>query len=340
MGVLADTLRQARVQKGVTLKEAEQATRINRHYLSALEEENFAVLPALIYQRGIVRSYAAYLDLDPGKLLGMFEETRGGESTADLVAAVKPLEMPHHWAPNFAIITFMVVMSAIVFAWIYSLSFNDPQTQAPALPDVPTVTPIPSDRLALAAQSPGPMAVDSTPTSDAPSSSVAGLGEEEQAIAPAAAQAANQPLQDSPAPTATSIAVLPTVTSGNVSLERQAPPSPTPAPTNSPVPTPSPTPIPAPSLPPPTVASAPPQPPVGSATIRVVAQGDIYVSIFGDGVSLYEGTLGAGATTDWFTAGTFEVFTSNGDQTLFENAETGEVFKMGYGLDETYTLSG
>ena len=114
MGVLADTLRQARAQKGVTLKEAEQATRINRHYLSALEDENFAVLPALIYQRGIVRSYATYLDLDPGKLLAMFEETRGGESTTDLVAAVKPLAMPNHWAPNFAIITFMVVMSAIV----------------------------------------------------------------------------------------------------------------------------------------------------------------------------------------------------------------------------------
>ncbi|MBA3414515.1 MAG: hypothetical protein H0U10_04725 [Chloroflexia bacterium] len=71
-----------------------------------------------------------------------------------------------------------------------------------------------------------------------------------------------------------------------------------------------------------------------------MAQGDIYVSIFGDGVSLYEGSLGTGATTDWFTAARFEVFTSNGDQTLFENAETGEVFKMGYGLDETYTLSG
>jgi cytoskeletal protein RodZ len=125
MGVFADTLRQARAQKGVTLKEVEQATRINRHHLSALEDENFAVLPPLIYQRGIVRNYATFLGLDPGKLLAMFEEARGGETTTDLVAAVKPIDIPTHWAPNFAIIAFMVVMGAIVFAWVYSLAYNE-----------------------------------------------------------------------------------------------------------------------------------------------------------------------------------------------------------------------
>ena len=69
MGVFGDTLRQARAHKGVTLREAEVATRINRHWLLALEEEHFDQLPALIYQRGIVRNYATYLNLDPAKLL-------------------------------------------------------------------------------------------------------------------------------------------------------------------------------------------------------------------------------------------------------------------------------
>jgi cytoskeletal protein RodZ len=109
MSVFGDTLRQARVSKGVTLREAEQATRINRHHLAALEEEDFAVLPPLIYQRGIVRNYSAYLDLDPGKSLVMFEDARGGDSAAEFVAAVKPLDMPRHWSPNFAIISFISV---------------------------------------------------------------------------------------------------------------------------------------------------------------------------------------------------------------------------------------
>ena len=162
MSVFGDTLRQARVSKGVTLREAEQATRINRHHLSALEEEDFAVLPPLIYQRGIVRNYSAYLDLDPGKSLAMFEEARGGDSAAELVAAVKPLEMPRHWSPNFAIIAFMVVMGAVIFAWVYSISFSQEPVASTVPPAVPTVTPIPDDRLVL----PSPTAIPTaTPTS-------------------------------------------------------------------------------------------------------------------------------------------------------------------------------
>ena len=165
MSVFGDTLRQARVSKGVTLREAEQATRINRHHLSALEEEDFAVLPPLIYQRGIVRNYSAYLDLDPGKSLAMFEETRGGDSAAELVAAVKPLEMPRHWSPNFAIIAFMVVMGAVIFAWVYSISFSQEPVASTVPPAVPTVTPIPDDRLVL----PSPTAIPTataTPPAD------------------------------------------------------------------------------------------------------------------------------------------------------------------------------
>lgn len=331
MGVLADTLRQARAQKGVTLKEAEQATRINRHYLAALEEENFAVLPALIYQRGIVRSYATYLDLDPGKILVMFEEARGGESTTDLVAAVKPLEMPHHWAPNFAIITFMVVMSAIVFAWVYSLSFNQPDLQSTAPPVVPTVTPIPSDQLALAAQTPIPAVIQATPD---PAVTLASAGSGERSPVGVTATA-DQPIATtttSGAPTTQS--ALPTVASADLSLAQQALPSPTPAVTRTPVVPPTPLP------PTPTPPPAAPAATGNQATIRVLAQGDINVTIVGDGVTYFSGWLGSGQATDWFTASSFEVFTSNGGATLFENAQTGQQFYMGYGANETYFLNG
>lgn len=164
MGVFGDTLRQARAYKGVTLKEAEQATRINRHHLAALEDEHFSVLPPLIYQRGIVRNYATYLELDPGKLLGMFEEARGGDATVELVAAVKPLEMPSHWAPNFAIIAFMVVMSAIIFAWAYSAYFSAPAVTATLPPSIPTVTLVAPNSLTLPSATMQPVAVDPTAT--------------------------------------------------------------------------------------------------------------------------------------------------------------------------------
>jgi cytoskeletal protein RodZ len=119
-----ELLRHARNYKGVTLREAERETRISRNYLLALEHEDFAQLPALTYARGIVRRYAEYLGLDPVETLARFEDVHGQRSGGfRVVPAVKPLDVPSHWAPNFAIIAFMVVMSAVIFAWMYSAYF-------------------------------------------------------------------------------------------------------------------------------------------------------------------------------------------------------------------------
>ncbi|MBA2469409.1 MAG: helix-turn-helix domain-containing protein, partial [Chloroflexia bacterium] len=147
MAGFGETLHQARAHLGVTLKEAEQATRINRHHLAALEEENFGALPPLIYQRGIVRNYATYLQLDPSKLLVMFEEAHGsgGRLAPASVAAVPPIDMPSHWAPNFAIIAFSVVLSAIVFAWVYSAFVAQPDVETTPTVPAPTATPFESD---------------------------------------------------------------------------------------------------------------------------------------------------------------------------------------------------
>lgn len=285
MGVFGDTLKQARNAKGLTYREVELGTRINRHHLQALEEEDFAVLPPLIYQRGIVRNYATYIDLDPGKTLAMYEEARGSDAASELVASVKPLDMPRHWSPNFAIIAFMVVMGAVVFAWVYSISFSPQPAASTVPPAIPTVTPIPEDRLALPSPTAMPTATAVPPT------------------------ATSQP---------TAIAqVIPTVTPiPDVSVAQAVPTQPA---------------VPA----APQVAQ---QPAGGTATIRVVAQGDIEVTVEADGVVIYSGWLGAGNSTDWMTASNFAVTTSNGGLTLFENANTGAQFYMGYGAYETYYL--
>ncbi|MDQ2683243.1 MAG: helix-turn-helix domain-containing protein [Chloroflexota bacterium] len=158
MGVFGDTLRQARAHKGVTLREAEVATRINRHWLLALEEEHFDQLPALIYQRGIVRNYASYLNLDPAKLLQMFVEARGDCPVVEpaVIAQPQTIATAGSFVPNFAVIAFVVVAMGAMFAWGYSAYFagNDPESNLPGavatatqLGDedrfIPTNTPVP-----------------------------------------------------------------------------------------------------------------------------------------------------------------------------------------------------
>jgi hypothetical protein len=76
------------------------------------------------------------------------------------------------------------------------------------------------------------------------------------------------------------------------------------------------------------------------ATIRVIAEGDVQVTIEADGVVVFSGWLGAGSSTEFFSAANFAVTTSDGSLTLFENAATGQQFYMGYGPNETYFLGG
>ena len=60
-------LEAARVEKGLSLQEAERDTRIGRAYLEALEAGRVELLPAPVYARGFMRSYADYLGLDPAE---------------------------------------------------------------------------------------------------------------------------------------------------------------------------------------------------------------------------------------------------------------------------------
>lgn len=67
-------LREARERKGVTLADAQQATKIRLSFLQALENEDFAVLPPPFYIRGFIKTYAVYLNLDPRTTVQLFDE--------------------------------------------------------------------------------------------------------------------------------------------------------------------------------------------------------------------------------------------------------------------------
>ena len=61
---IGNSLREARVRRGIDFAQAETATKIRGKYLRALEDEQFALLPAQTYVKGFLRTYAEYLGLD------------------------------------------------------------------------------------------------------------------------------------------------------------------------------------------------------------------------------------------------------------------------------------
>jgi transcriptional regulator with XRE-family HTH domain len=66
-------LRRARELRGLTLDEAARDTKLRVDQLSALEREDFDVLPGEVYVRASLRTYATYLGLDADQLTGEYD---------------------------------------------------------------------------------------------------------------------------------------------------------------------------------------------------------------------------------------------------------------------------
>jgi cytoskeleton protein RodZ len=62
-------LQRVRRERGLTLEQAAQATRVRIHYLKALEDDNWAALPSSVQGRGFMRLYADYLGINTSELL-------------------------------------------------------------------------------------------------------------------------------------------------------------------------------------------------------------------------------------------------------------------------------
>jgi cytoskeleton protein RodZ len=69
-------LEKRRKEKGLSLEEVEQATKIRKRYLDGLEREDYAVLPAGVYAQGFLKTYANYLGLDGEELSRQLKSRR------------------------------------------------------------------------------------------------------------------------------------------------------------------------------------------------------------------------------------------------------------------------
>ena len=73
---IGPVLEQARKQRGLTLDDVEQATKIRKRYLAGLEREDYGVLPDAVYVQGFLKTYANYLGLDGEDLSRQLKDRR------------------------------------------------------------------------------------------------------------------------------------------------------------------------------------------------------------------------------------------------------------------------
>jgi cytoskeletal protein RodZ len=124
---LGETLRQARLDKGVSLADAARDTRIRRAYLEALESEDGAALPAAVYTRGLLRTYSDYLGLSPQAMVDLYQPPARREPSPTLRPAVPRVAIPRQipLRPALYSIGGIVFVTVLVFAWNW---YQDVQT--------------------------------------------------------------------------------------------------------------------------------------------------------------------------------------------------------------------
>ncbi len=111
-------LQQERERKGVSLEAVSKATRISWKSLEALEGDDFAALPAPIFIRSFLKTYASFLGLNPDKVIAQYETQTGIIGISSIKGTQPEKGFPRIFF--LMIISFLVVLVGVGIYWFSS----------------------------------------------------------------------------------------------------------------------------------------------------------------------------------------------------------------------------
>ena len=161
-----DRLREARERRGLSLRQIANATKISMITLEALERNDIKRLPGGIFSRGVVRSYALEVGLDPevtiDEFMGQFphDSVTQGHPTTTQTEDHEAVESDRRMAMTFLR---LLLISVPVAAFVLYFAIHGRQIEPPA-PHATTPQGAPPSRPVPAAETP---AAD-TPAGDEP----------------------------------------------------------------------------------------------------------------------------------------------------------------------------
>ena len=116
-------IRQAREQRGISLRQMAETTKISVSVLEALERNDISRLPGGIFSRGFVRSYAVEIGVDPEQTVRDFM----AQFPHDSVTAGSPHVIVNELGPGTRrldprawLLGTIVVAIAVILYWSFS----------------------------------------------------------------------------------------------------------------------------------------------------------------------------------------------------------------------------
>ena len=131
MNEIGKILKETRIEKGYTLDDLQQTTKIQKRYLQAIEDGNTDILPGRFYARAFVKQYADNVGLDGEELLEEYLNETAKEASEEFADNVTvppsrstqgrtggPLNALQDNLPTILIILFVIaIFGVIYFAW-------------------------------------------------------------------------------------------------------------------------------------------------------------------------------------------------------------------------------
>jgi len=116
MEPLGQHLRTQRELRDVMLMQVADETKISYNWLEAIEKDQWETLPAHVYTRGFVKSYAKTLGLDVQDILLRFDEmVKGSAEEEEISQVVKPRGPIHLVWYSIVAIAIAILVLAVIF---------------------------------------------------------------------------------------------------------------------------------------------------------------------------------------------------------------------------------
>ncbi|MBN2984246.1 helix-turn-helix domain-containing protein [Cohnella algarum] len=153
MSDLGLLLRKAREQRGLTLDDIQEATKIRKRYLDAIETGDYKVLPGSFYVRAFVKTYAETVGLDAEEVLRLYHKELPQAPSPETVAS-EPMLKPRSrsvqhndkWgklAVNSVLWLFPLLIAALLYFYLVQNPGDDAEERDNST-DITSETTLPS----------------------------------------------------------------------------------------------------------------------------------------------------------------------------------------------------
>ncbi len=118
-------IKKERERQNLSLEDISAGTKIQKHYLEALENDEYEKFPSAVYAKGFLQNYARYLKIDPGKVLALFRRSVDDNSKAEVRYSKRSIkDVKFTVTPSVIIITSIILLVVSTLGYLFYQFYN------------------------------------------------------------------------------------------------------------------------------------------------------------------------------------------------------------------------